>query len=113
MIGRLSGILLEKKPPFLLVDVAGVGYEIQASMSTIYQLPDTGKPVMILTHMYVREDLQVLYGFFDEKERTLFRALIKISGVGPKMALTILSGIEVNAFVQCVETRDTAPLVRL
>lgn len=113
MISRLRGILESKTPPFLLIEVNGLGYELQAPMSTIYQLPDCGQPVVLLTHHYVREDAEVLYGFFEEQERALFRALIKISGVGPKMALTILSGIEWEAFVLCVELRDTAPLIRL
>lgn len=113
MISRLRGILESKTPPFLLIDVNGVGYELQAPMSTIYPLPDCGQPVVLLTHLYVREDAQVLYGFFTEQERALFRSLIKISGVGPKMALTILSGIEWEAFVLCVERKDTTPLVRL
>lgn len=113
MISRLRGVLEKKTPPFLLIDVNGVGYELQAPMSTIYQLPDSGQMVTLLTHLYVREDAQVLYGFFEEQERALFRSLIKISGVGPKMALTILSGIEWEAFVLCVEQRDSAPLIRL
>lgn len=113
MISRLRGILESKTPPFLLMDVNGVGYELQAPMSTIYQLPDCGQTITLLTHHYVREDAEVLYGFFAEQERTLFRSLIKISGVGPKMALTILSGIEWEAFVLCIERKDVAPLVRL
>lgn len=113
MIGRLRGVLEIKKPPYLLIDVAGVGYECQAPMSTIYQLPDTGCVVTLLIHFHVREDAQILYGFFEERERALFRALIKVSGVGPKLALTILSGIDAREFIQCVDRRDTAPLVRL
>jgi Holliday junction DNA helicase RuvA len=113
MIGRLRGILEMKQPPLLLIDVAGVGYECQAPMSTIYQLPEIGSPINLLIHFHVREDAQILYGFFEEKERALFRALIKVSGVGPKMALTILSGIEAREFIQCVDRRDIAPLVRL
>ncbi len=113
MISRLRGILESKTPPFLLIDVNGIGYELQAPMSTIYQLPDCGQTVTLLTHLYVREDAQVLYGFFEAQERALFRSLIKISGVGPKMALSILSGIEWEDFVLCVERRDSAPLVRL
>lgn len=113
MISRLRGILESKTPPFLLIDVNGIGYELQAPMSTIYQLPDCGQTITLLTHHYVREDAEVLYGFFAEQERALFRSLIKISGVGPKMALTILSGIEWEAFVLCIERKDSAPLVRL
>lgn len=113
MIGRLRGILENKKPPNLLVDVQGVGYELQAPMSTIYQLPEVGSEVVLVTHFHVREDIQFLYGFYTEKERMLFRALIKISGVGPKMALTILSGMDVSTFVHCVDQREVALLVRL
>jgi Holliday junction DNA helicase RuvA len=113
MIGRLRGILEIKKPPYLLIDVNGVGYELQVPMSTIYQLPEVGGIVTLLTHFHVREDAQVLFGFFEERERVLFKTLIKISGVGPKMALTILSGIDVATFIQCVDRRDYAPLVRL
>lgn len=113
MIGRLKGTLETKNPPFLLIDVNGVGYEVQAPLSTIYQLPALNQSVTLLTHLHVREDAQILYGFYEEKERALFRALIKISGVGPKMALTILSGIDVAQFIHCVEHRDSAPLVKL
>ena len=113
MIGRLRGTLELKKPPFLLIDVGGVGYEVQAPMSTIYQLPEIGSPVTLLTHFHVREDAQILFGFYEERERALFKALIKISGVGPKMALTILSGMEVPHFIQCVDRREVASLVRL
>lgn len=113
MIGRLRGILEIKAPPFLLVEVGGIGYELQAPMSTLYQLPEVGSKITLFTHFYVREDMQVLYGFYEERERALFRALIKVSGVGPKMALAILSGMEVPYFIQCIEQRDLLPLVRL
>lgn len=113
MISRLRGILDIKKPPFVLIDVNGVGYGLQVPMSTVYRLPDIGKPVTLLTVFHVREDAQILYGFYEESERVLFKALIKVSGVGPKMALTILSGMEVNQFIQCVEQRDIGLLVRL
>lgn len=113
MIGRLKGIIVVKQPPYLLIDVAGVGYECLAPMSTFYQLPEIGATVTLLTHFYVREDAQVLYGFFEERERALFKALIKVSGVGPKMALTILSGMDAKEFIYCVDSRDIAPLVRL
>lgn len=113
MIGRLQGIVAAKKPPFVLIDVTGVGYECMAPMSTFYQLPEIGCSVTLLTHFYVREDAQVLYAFFEERERALFKALIKVSGVGPKMALTILSGIDTKEFIRCVDSRDIAPLVRL
>ncbi|MFC6672378.1 Holliday junction branch migration protein RuvA [Marinobacterium aestuariivivens] len=113
MIGRLSGELLEKHPPQLLVDVNGVGYELEASMNTFYRLPARGKPVVLYTHFVVREDAQLLYGFADREERSLFRALIKVNGVGPKLALTILSGIDTETFIHTVHQGDTASLVRL
>lgn len=113
MIGRLRGELLEKHPPQLLVDVNGVGYELEASMNTFYRLPERGKPVVLYTHFVVREDAQLLYGFADRDERSLFRALIKVNGVGPKLALTILSGIDTETFVAVVHQGDTASLVRL
>ena len=113
MIGRLKGELLEKHPPQLVIDVNGVGYEVEASMNTFYQLPETGKLLTLFTHMVVREDAQLLYGFSERSERSLFRTLIKVNGVGPKLAITILSGISVNEFVQSVQHEDTAALVRL
>jgi Holliday junction DNA helicase RuvA len=113
MIGRLSGILIQKQPPQLMIDVQGVGYEVQAPMSTFYQLPELDKPVVLLTHMVVREDAQLLYGFHSESERLLFKSLIKVNGVGPKLALTILSGISANEFVQVVKNNDESGLVRL
>lgn len=113
MIGRLHGVILEKQAPEILIDINGVGYEVQVPMTTIYQLPEVGKPVTLHTHFVVREDAQLLYGFADLRERSLFRTLIKVNGVGPKLALTILSGIESNDFVRCVRDGDTASLVRL
>jgi Holliday junction DNA helicase RuvA len=113
MIGLIQGRLLAKQPPEILVDVGGVGYEVQVPMTTIYQLPKVGETVILHTHFVVREDAQILFGFFDTRERTMFRSLIKVNGVGPKMALTILSGIEPNDFVRCVRDNDTATLVRL
>jgi Holliday junction DNA helicase RuvA len=113
MIGRITGVLLEKQAPELLVDVNGVGYEIQAPMTTLYQLPEIGQVVVLHTHFVVREDAQLLYGFAELQERRLFRALIKVNGVGPKLALTILSGIETDEFVRCVRDGDTLSLVRL
>lgn len=113
MIGRIRGILEIKQPPVLLIDVNGLGYELQAPMSTMYQLPDIGETVTLYTHFHIREDAQVLYGFFEERERVLFKALIKVSGVGPKMALTILSGMDVRQFIQCVDNREPGLLVRL
>jgi len=113
VIGRIRGKLLEKQAPELLVDVNGVGYEIQAPMTTIYQLPPLGEAVDLFTHLVVREDAQLLYGFASSEDRALFRALIKVNGVGPKLALTILSGMDVADFVRCVRDGDSAGLVRL
>lgn len=113
MIGRIRGTLLEKQAPELLVDVAGVGYEIQAPMTTFYQLPAPGENVVLHTHLIVREDAHLLFGFASREERSLFRALIKVNGVGPKLALAILSGMDVDAFVRCVRDNDTNALVRL
>jgi Holliday junction DNA helicase RuvA len=113
MIGRITGVLLEKQAPVLLIDVQGVGYEVQAPMTTIYQLPEQGSTVTLFTHFVVREDAQLLYGFSSERERLLFRTLIKVNGVGPKLGLTILSGIETDDFVRCVRDNDTVTLVRL
>ena len=113
MIGRLQGILLSKQPPQLLVDVNGVGYEVDAPMSTFYQLPNTGETIVLHTHLVVREDAQLLYGFYSESERKLFRSLIKINGVGPKLALTILSGISFEEFTRCVMDNDAKALTAL
>lgn len=113
MIGRIQGKIIEKQPPQLLIDVQGVGYEIDAPMSTFYQLPNLGEPVTLHTHLVVREDAQLLYGFASLAERGLFRTLIKINGVGAKLALTILSGMNSNEFVGCVQNNDAAALVRL
>lgn len=113
MIGRLSGTLIQKQPPVLMVDVHGVGYEVQAPMSTFYQLPELDQPLVILIHMVVREDAQLLYGFYSESERLLFKSLIKVNGVGPKLALAILSGISANEFVQVVKNNDESGLIRL
>jgi Holliday junction DNA helicase RuvA len=113
MIGRLKGILLEKLPPQLLVDVQGVGYELEAPMSTFYQLPVAGQEVLLHTHLVVREDAQLLYAFYSISERQLFRDLIRISGVGPKLALTILSGVSADEFTRCVMDNDAKALTRL
>lgn len=113
MIGRLRGMLLEKKAPRLLLDVSGVGYEVDAPMSTFYNLPETGNEVILHTHLVVREDSHTLFGFFSESERSMFRSLIKISGVGAKLAITILSGISVDDFITCVEHQDAVALTRL
>lgn len=113
MIGRLSGQLLQKQAPELLIDVNGVGYEVSVPMSTFYALPEVGEQLVIHTHMVVREDAQLLYGFATESERALFRILIKINGVGPKLAITILSGIAAEDFIRCIHDGDAAALVRL
>ncbi len=113
MIGRLRGTLLVKQAPYLLVDVNGVGYEVDAPMSTFYKLPEQGNEVTLHIHMVVREDSMTLYGFVSEAERSLFRSLVKINGVGARLALTILSGISVDEFAVCVEQQDSASLVRL
>jgi Holliday junction DNA helicase RuvA len=113
MIGYLRGRLIAKVPPTLVVDVGGVGYECEAPMSTFYTLPDAGSEVALRTHLVVREDAHVLYAFSSEDERRLFRSLLRISGVGPKIALAILSGISVEDFARCIESEDTALLVRV
>lgn len=113
MIGQINGIILEKQPPLILVDVHGIGYEIDAPMSTFYQLPEIGQAVKLLTHFVVREDAQHLYGFYTQDERLLFRALLKVNGVGPRLALTILSSVAPEEFVRCVLNNDTASLIRL
>ncbi len=113
MIGRIHGLLLEKQPPDILLDVNGVGYEIHAPMTTFYQLPPAGEEITLFTHLVVREDAHQLFGFYRKEERALFRMLIKVNGVGPKLALTILSGIEAPDFVNIVHHDDTAALVKL
>lgn len=113
MIGRIKGTLLEKTPPDILIDVNGVGYEIQVPMNTFYQLPEINETAVLHTHFVVREDAQLLYGFYHEQERSLFRALIKINGVGPKLGLAILSGIESKEFVRVVRNNDVNTLVSL
>jgi Holliday junction DNA helicase RuvA len=113
MIGRLRGTLVVKQPPQLLIDVNGVGYEVEAPMSTFYQLPALGEAVVLHTHLVVREDAHLLFGFASESERRLFRTLIKVNGVGAKLALTILSGISADEFARSVQDNDTAALVRL
>ena len=113
MIGRLKGLLLEKQPPAILIDVQGVGYELEASMSTFYNLPECGETILLHTHMVVREDAQLLYGFISLAERLMFRTLIKISGVGPKLALTILSGMSAEDFSRCILEGDSKALTQL
>ena len=113
MIGRLRGILIEKQPPEVVLDVSGVGYEIQLPMSSFYPLPEIGEEAVIFTHFVVREDAQLLYGFADKHERAMFRELIKVNGVGPKLALAILSGMSANQFVQCIHNDAVGSLVKL
>lgn len=113
MIGRLRGTLLDKKPPQLLLEVGGVGYEVEAPMSTFYQLPASGSEVVLHTHLVVREDAHLLFGFASERERSLFRALLKVNGVGAKMALAILSGMNADTFARCIQENDTTSLTRL
>lgn len=113
MIGSLRGRLSAKAPPQLLLEVGGVGYELEAPMSTFYGLPEVGEELRLLTHLVVREDAQVLYGFATAAERQLFRNLLKVSGVGPKIALGILSGISVEGFAACVSSNDATALTRL
>ncbi len=113
MIGRLRGTLLEKQPPHLLVDVQGVGYEVEAPMTTFYNLPEINQEVRLFTHLVVREDAQLLFGFYSEEERRLFRTLIRVNGVGAKMAVAILSGIEAQEFANCIQESDTARLIKL
>lgn len=113
MIGRLTGRLLEKRAPWIVVDCHGVGYEVEVPMTTIWSLPDLNSDVTLLTHLVVREDAQLLFGFATDAERDLFRALIKVSGVGAKVALAILSGIEADEFVRCVHEKNTARLTTL
>lgn len=113
MIGRLRGIIIEKQPPELVLDVQGVGYEVSAPMSTFFSLPAINDEVTLFTHLVVREDAQLLYGFGTERERLLFRSLLKVNGVGAKLALTILSGSDVDSFARSVQDGDAASLTRL
>ncbi|AJJ22173.1 TPA: Holliday junction branch migration protein RuvA [Yersinia enterocolitica] len=113
MIGRLRGIILEKQPPLVLLETNGVGYEVQLPMTCFYELPDIGQEAIIFTQFVVREDAQLLYGFNDKQERALFRELIKVNGVGPKLALAILSGMSAQQFVAAVEREDITTLVKL
>ena len=113
MIGRITGTLAEKSPPQLLIDVNGVGYEVDVPMSSFYNLPALGERVTLLTHFIVREDAQVLFGFLTHDERSTFRLLVKISGVGPRTALSILSGLSVNELAQAVSLQQSARLVKV
>lgn len=113
MIGQVRGVLIDKQPPCLLVDVGGVAYEIEAPMTTFYTLPDNSVEVTLFTHLVVRDDAHLLYGFASLEERALFRALIKVNGVGAKMALAILSGMEAERFARCIHDGDADSLVKL
>lgn len=113
MIGQIRGILVDKKPPDILLEVNGITYEIQVPLSTLYQLPDVGKQLLLHTHFVVREDAQLLYGFYEVKDKAMFRALIRVNGVGPKMALAILSGMDADALVRTIRHNDVAALTRM
>lgn len=113
MISRIQGILIEKRPPWLVIDCNGVGYELEVPMTTVWTLPELNKTVTILTHLIVRDDAHLLFGFATEAERKLFRSLIKVTGIGSKVALAILSGIESKEFVQCVHESNAARLTAL
>ena len=113
MIGYLRGKLVSKSPPWLIIDVAGVGYELEAPMSTIYDLPELGQDVRLLTHYAHREDSVSLYGFLHENERRLFRQILKVSGIGAKIALAVLSSVSVSAFTHSIQTKDIAALTRI
>ncbi|KQT42548.1 MULTISPECIES: Holliday junction branch migration protein RuvA [unclassified Methylophilus] len=113
MIARLNGRLLEKSPPLIVVDCNGVGYEVEVPMSTFYNLPELGQPVQLLTHMVVREDAQLLYGFGSEQEKNTFKQLLKVNGIGAKSALSILSGVSVNDLMLAVSQQEVAMLTRV
>ncbi len=113
MIGRIRGILIEKSPAQALVECAGLGYEVDIPYTTFFNLPETGNELVLHTHFVVREDAQSLYGFSSRLDRDLFRLLIKVNGVGPKLAAGILSGLDANQFIRCVEARDANALVKL
>lgn len=113
MIGFLRGTLLEKQPPHVLLDVNGVGYELEVPMTTLYQLPVVGEHLQLHTHLVVREDAQLLYGFYAKRDRTMFRELIRLNGVGPKLALALMSGMSVDELIQCVQSEDTKRLMKV
>ncbi|CAD2224217.1 component of RuvABC resolvasome, regulatory subunit [Pseudoalteromonas sp. 3J6] len=113
MIGRLNGVLVEKQPPEILLEVSGVGYEVQMPMTCFYDLPKEGDNAIVYTHFVVREDAQLLFGFNNKTERALFRELLKANGVGPKLGLAILSGMSAQQFVSCVNNEDATALVKL
>ena len=113
MIGFLRGKLLDKQPPFVILDVNGVGYELEVPMSTLFQLPETGKELELHTHLVVREDAQLLYGFYTKQDKRMFRELIRLNGVGPKLALALMSGMSADELVACVQAEDTARLMKV
>jgi Holliday junction DNA helicase RuvA len=113
MIGFLRGKLLAKQPPQLVMDVSGVGYELEAPMSTFYNLPAVGSELSLFTHLVIREDAHILFGFGTERERRMFRELLRVSGVGPKLALGLLSGINIDSFLLCIEASDVDTLVKV
>lgn len=113
MIGYLRGTLLEKQPPHVLLDVNGVGYELEVPMTTLFQLPAVNEPLVLHTHLVVREDAQLLYGFYSKRDRALFRELIRLNGVGPKLALALMSGLSVDELIQCVNAEDTSRLMKV
>ncbi|MDM7857289.1 Holliday junction branch migration protein RuvA [Thiopseudomonas acetoxidans] len=113
MIGYLRGVLLDKQPPFITLDVNGVGYELEVPMSTLFQLPEQGKELELHTHLVVREDAQLLFGFYSKRDRLMFRELIRLNGVGPKLALALMSGMSANELIACVHAEDTARLMKV
>lgn len=113
MIGHIRGVLVEKQPPVLVIEANGIGYEIEASMQTFYKLPALGEPLKLFCHFVVREDAQLLFGFYDRQERTLFRTLIKANGVGPKLAIAILSGMSIQEFSACIMREDATTLTKI
>ncbi len=113
MIGFLKGTLAGKQPPRLMLEVSGVGYELEAPMSTFYELPEVGRSLTLMTHLVVREDAQLLYGFSTEAERALFRELLRVTGIGARIGLAVLSSMSVHGFYRCVREKDLASLVRI
>lgn len=113
MIGLLRGVLLQKEPPALLLEAGGVGYEVEAPMTTFYDLPAVGQPVTLYTHLVVREDAHLLYGFTRESQRRLFRGLLKVNGVGPRVALAVLSGLSEQELVRCLSSEDVGRLTKV
>ncbi len=113
MIGYLRGLLIDKQPPFITLDVNGVGYELEVPMSTLFQLPALDEQLVLHTHLVVREDAQLLYGFYSKRDRLMFRELIRLNGVGPKLALALMSGMSADELIGCVQNEDTARLMKI